>query len=70
MPGLFLRRTSGGGTIRGQSASSVVSGRLGEWIELGGTSTQSARSDSGIASARSRSSAEDRRILLKVEEIR
>ena len=59
-----------GGTIRGQSASSVVSGRLGEWIELGGTSTQSMRSDSGIASARSRSSAEDRRILLKVEEIR
>jgi len=43
-----------GGAIRGQQASSTVSGRLGEWLELGGTSSAAAAS---------------RRIWVKVEEL-
>lgn len=60
----------GGGTIRGQQASSSVSGRLGEWIELGGADSASVRSDSGTFAARERSASASRRIWLKVEELR
>lgn len=62
----FTRR----GAIRGQQAVSTVSGRLGEWIELGGTSGTSARADSGMLSARERTASENRRIWVKVEELR
>ncbi|MGH8765090.1 MAG: secretin N-terminal domain-containing protein [Burkholderiales bacterium] len=48
-----------GGAIRGQRASSTVSGRLGEWIELGGS-----------LSTREALTASSRRMWLKVEEIR
>lgn len=61
---------AGGGAIRGQQASSSVSGRLGEWIELGGADRASARSDSGILSSRERNASESRRIWVKVEELR
>jgi len=59
-----------GGAIRGQRAVSTVSGRLGEWIEIGGASGASTRSDSGILSSRERTTAEERRIWVKVEEVR
>lgn len=55
-----------GGAIQGQRAVSSVSGRLGEWIELGGASGGSVRSGSGIE----RVSSEERRIWVKVEEVR
>ncbi len=44
---------SGGapGAIESQRVATTVSGRLGEWIDLGGTSSSSARSGSGILSA-------------------
>lgn len=59
-----------GGAIRGEQAASTVSGRLGEWIDLGGASGSSARTDSGMLSSRERSATENRRIWVKVEELR
>lgn len=61
---------SRGGAIQGQRASSTVSGRLGEWIELGGVSVNSASGATSALSSRDRARTEDRRIWLKVEEIR
>jgi type II secretory pathway component GspD/PulD (secretin) len=59
-----------GGAIRGQQAESTVSGRLGEWIELGGESGAGARSSSGMLSSRDGAASSDRRLWVKVEEIR
>jgi hypothetical protein len=59
-----------GGAIQGARAVSTVSGRLGEWIEFGGTSGASTRSEGGILSSRERTAAEERRIWVKVEELR
>jgi hypothetical protein len=58
------------GSINVQSASTVVSGPLGEWIEVGGIATQSAERQSGLASRRESSVQDSRRIFLKVEELR
>jgi hypothetical protein len=58
------------GAVRGQRAASSVSGRLGEWIELGGSGGSSARDERGILSTREARSAESRRIWVKVEEVR
>ena len=54
---------------REQQVSTTVSGRLGEWMELGGISRQTA-DDGSTLSARSMSDTDERRnILLKVEEM-
>ena len=58
------------GAIQSERVASTVSGRLGEWIELGGSSGSSTRSDSGILSSRERTATESRRIWVKVEELR
>lgn len=58
------------GAIQSERVASTVSGRLGEWIELGGSSGSSTRSDSGILSSRERTASENRRVWVKVEEIR
>jgi len=73
------------GAIRYERAASTVSGRLGEWIELGGTGSASAGSGSGLRgsagnipeasaggafTARQDSAAAQRRIWVKVEEVR
>jgi type II secretory pathway component GspD/PulD (secretin) len=59
-----------GGAIQGERAVSTVSGRLGEWIDIGGASSASSRVDSGILSSRERSTAGNRGIWVKVEELR
>jgi hypothetical protein len=59
-----------GGAIQGQRAVSTVSGRLGEWIDLGGTESASARADSGILSSRERTAGGSSGIWVKVEELR
>jgi type II secretory pathway component GspD/PulD (secretin) len=59
-----------GGAIRGERASTVVSGRLGEWIEVGGTAASGERGERGILSAREARSSAGRGIWLKVEELR
>jgi hypothetical protein len=58
------------GAVNVQSASTVVSGRLGEWIEVGGSATQSSDRQSGLASRRDSSLQDSRRIFLKVDEVR
>jgi len=51
-----------------QNASTMLSGRLGEWMSVGGTGQQS-QSDSSTISSRSRSRADEQReVLIKVEE--
>jgi hypothetical protein len=59
-----------GGGIQGQRAAATVSGRLGEWIELGGASSASTRAGSGVLSSTERTATGNRRIWVKVEEIR
>jgi len=59
-----------GGAIQGERVVSTVSGRLGEWIDLGGASSASSRSDSGILSYRERTTTGNRGIWVKVEELR
>lgn len=59
-----------GGAIQAEHASSTVRGPLGEWFELGGAGSASTRSDSGFLSARERTAVGDRRIWVKVEEVR
>ncbi len=58
------------GSIDTQSVSSVVSGRLGEWMELGGIDQSRTQQNSGIASRDSERNTDQRRIYIKVEEIR
>jgi len=58
------------GTIQAERIESSVRGRLGEWIELGGTSSSSSRSESGILSSRERTATGNRRVWVKVEETR
>ena len=41
------------GSIETQSANTTISGRLGEWLPLGGVSEQFKRSQSGIGSSSS-----------------
>jgi hypothetical protein len=57
------------GAVHGQRATSSISGRLGEWIELGGAAGSSAREERGILSTREARGAESRRIWVKVEEV-
>ena len=59
-----------GGAIQGERVVSTVSGRLGEWIDLGGASSTSSRSDSEILSSRERTTTGNRGIWVKVEELR
>lgn len=58
------------GAIQSERVASTVSGRLGEWIELGGASSHSTHSASGILSSRQDSASAERRIWVKVEEVR
>lgn len=50
-----------------QVASSTVSARLGEWVELAGVNESRARDDRGIGSVSTRAGSESRRVWVKVE---
>lgn len=52
-----------------QRAATMITTRLGEWVEIGGTASASARDDRGIASANTRRATEVRRMWVKVEEL-
>lgn len=56
-------------TFNVQRVDTVVSGRLGEWMELGGVIHSSTQRDSGTASRRSNASSDDRKLFLKVDEM-
>lgn len=63
-------RNPNSGAVNIQRVSTVVSGRLGEWIEIGGSSETVDRSQ-GQTLARSRDArSEERRVMLKVDEVR
>lgn len=76
-----IPRLAGGGVLveiaqrrdnlaRQQALSTTVSGRLGEWLEVGGAVEAASRDDSAILSARSIRSARSGRIWLKVDELK
>jgi hypothetical protein len=58
------------GTVQGQRIATTITGRLGEWFELGGLSASAARGDRAIASSAQTSSSASRRVWVKVEELR
>jgi type II secretory pathway component GspD/PulD (secretin) len=58
------------GAVDIQRASIVVSGRLGEWIAVGGSSESVQRTQSELLSQRRDSSRDERSIMLKVEDSR
>jgi type II secretory pathway component GspD/PulD (secretin) len=58
------------GSINTQRATTVVSGHLGEWIEIGGISQGIASDRSTTLGSTRELAADNRRILLKVDEIR
>jgi hypothetical protein len=58
------------GTIQAQRVDTTVTTRLGEWTEIGGTASQAAREDRGIAAASSARAGQSRGVWLKVEELR
>ncbi len=58
------------GAVNVQQASTVLSGRLGEWIELGGVGQQERVNGRGTVYSTQDVSADNRSIFVKVEEIR
>ncbi len=58
------------GSVNIQAASTTVSGRLGEWIEVGGIVQSVDNQQSAILGSTRESSRDNRQILLKVEEVR
>lgn len=57
------------GSVNVQRLFTTASGRLGEWLELGGSSGEQSGSSAGIASVGTQSASRQRRLLLKVEEL-
>jgi type II secretory pathway component GspD/PulD (secretin) len=57
------------GSVNVQRLVTTVSGRLGEWLELGGSVAEQSSSSGAIAAYGTRSSSRQRRLLLKVEEL-
>ena len=55
------------GSARIQRISTTVSGRLGEWIALGGTSREAASEQSGTARYSTRGGRDERQVWLKVD---
>ncbi|UCH49190.1 MAG: hypothetical protein JSU95_05230 [Betaproteobacteria bacterium] len=64
---VLSRRT---GAVRIERVSSVLSGRAGEWLEVGSVTLSADREETGITSYRSNASRDQRRTRIKVEEIR
>lgn len=58
------------GTLGVQRIDTVLSGRLGEWLEIGGAGQESTRSDSGTVYRSSSLGFDDRRVFMKVEEVK
>ena len=55
--------------MRVQQASSTVSGRLGEWLEVGGLGQQKNHDDSTISTRGTSRAREQRSVLIRVEEV-
>jgi hypothetical protein len=57
------------GSVNVQRLVTTVSGRLGEWLELGGSVGEQSGSSGAVASYGTRSASRQSRLLLKVEEL-
>lgn len=55
------------GSVNSQRLLTTVSGRIGEWMELGGSATQQSTAAGGLASQVTQSASRERRLLLKVD---
>ena len=55
------------GSVNSQRLLTTVSGRIGEWMELGGSATQQSTAGGGLASQVTQSASRERRLLLKVD---
>jgi hypothetical protein len=53
--------------VNSQRLITTVSGRLGEWMELGGGVTEQSASGSGIIRYSTQSASRQRRLLLRIE---
>ena len=58
------------GSVNVQQAATTVSGRLGEWIEVGGVVQGASNERSMILGSTRETASDNRRILLRVEELR
>ncbi len=58
------------GSVNTQRAATTVSGRLGEWIELGGIAQGGVNQQTVILGSTRETSSDNRRVLVKVDEIR
>ncbi len=56
-------------TINVQRVDTVVSGRLGEWMEIGGVDQSRVQTDNTTISQRSGNLSDDRRVFLKVDQL-
>jgi type II secretory pathway component GspD/PulD (secretin) len=61
---------SAGGVIETQSAETVITGRVGEWLRIGGVSEHSSQSQSGGAGYSSSSSSRKDRIWIRADPVR
>jgi type II secretory pathway component GspD/PulD (secretin) len=59
-----------GGAVDVQRMHTTVSGRLGVWVEIGGSAQEETRQDSSYTHSAHTGSRDQRRVLLKVEEVR
>ncbi len=65
------RETPGpGGTVNVQRMSTSASGRLGEWFEIGGLTISASSQSGGILSSSNSQRQENRRVWVKVEELK
>ena len=62
--------SQGYGSVNTQRLTTTVSGRLGEWIELGGSGQQSSSSNRGGFSAGTSEVRDSRSVWLMVEELK
>ncbi len=58
------------GSVNTQRAATTVAGRLGEWIEIGGIAQGGVNQQSVILGSTRETSSDNRRVLVKVDEIR
>jgi hypothetical protein len=59
-----------GGSVNTQRAATTVAGRLGEWLEIGGIGQGGVNQQSVILGSTRESSTDNRRVLVKVDELR
>ena len=59
-----------GGAVNVQSMATTVSGRIGEWMEIGGVTRDAAGQQTVILGRSSSATRDSRRVLVKVDEIR